>query len=244
MFGEIFSGGDPVPVGIRAGNLIHGSRLSGGAGTLEEQGRRALNVLQASVDAAGGTLDNVAQVSFFLAEARPGMAALNPLWVDMFPEAEDRPTYKFMTAPLPTGCLVQLDYFAVLGARRRVLAVDGVAHTNPIPLGVAIGEYLFSSRILPNDPATGAAGPDAPTQAELVFDNASKLLAAGGFAWRDVVQGRSFIAEDAYRPLVEMQWAKNLGATVARARLQHTVYAVAPTLRVMLEIFCDRSGAK
>ena len=244
MFGEIFAGGDPVPVGIRSGDLIHGTHITGGAGTLEEQGRRALNLLHTSVEAAGGTLDNVAQVSFFLAEPRPGMAALNTLWVDMFPKAEDRPTYKFMTAPLPSGCLVQLDYFAVLGARRRLLAVDGVAHTNPIPLGVAIGDYLFSSRILPNDPATGTVGPDAPSQADLVFGNASKLLAAGGFAWRDVVQGRAFIAEDAYRPLVETQWKKNLGAAAERARLHHAVYAVAPTLRVMLEIFCGRSGAK
>jgi len=241
VFREIFLDGSPIPVGLTAGNLVHGLRVDGGtSGSLEDQGRRVFEAMARSIGAASGTLDNVAHVSLFFAEPRPGVTALNPLWVATFPKDDDRPTYKFMTAPLGPGCLVHLEYFAVLGARRRVLAVPGVAHTNPIPLGVAIGDYLFSSRILPYDPATGAPGSDAPSQARLVFANAAALLRAGGMSWRDVVQGRAFLADSADADLVKAPWAQAAGAA---APLRLETYVGAPALRIMLELFAQAGGA-
>jgi 2-iminobutanoate/2-iminopropanoate deaminase len=250
MMREIFVAGDPIPIGTRVGDLVHVTRLTGGTtGKLEEQGRRVLNLMHESVEAAGGALDNIAHVSFFFAELRsdvsffssaprPGIAALNPLWIDAFPNADDRPTYKFMTAPLPTGCLVHLGYFAVIGARRKLLSVPGVVHTNPIPLGVAIGDYLFSSRVLPHDPATEKPAPDAENQTAQVFSNTTELLKAGGFSWRDVTQGRAFVAETAFGPMVDGAWRKT--GTSGQLNLRH--YAVAPALKVMLEVFCKREG--
>jgi len=64
----------------------------------------------------------------------------------MFTNSDDRPTYKFMPAELTGEQLVHMEYFAVPGARRRDLHVQGVAHTNPIPMAVQIGRYVFSSR--------------------------------------------------------------------------------------------------
>lgn len=250
MVREIFVASDPIPVGTRVHDLIHVTRIAGGStGSIQDQGRRAIDRMRESVEAAGGSLDNIAHVSFFFADLKsspaffssappPGISALNPLWVETFPNADDRPTYKFMTAPLPAGCLVNIEYFAVVGARRRLLEVPGVAHTNPIPLGVAIGDYLFSSRVLPHDPSTGKPDAHPAKQIDQVFANTTQLLQAGGFSWSDVTQGRAFIAEERLASSVEAAWQKN----ATKGRLHTQLYAAAPALKVMLEVFAKRGG--
>jgi enamine deaminase RidA (YjgF/YER057c/UK114 family) len=141
-----------------------------------------------------------------------------------------------MSAELGGGQWVSVEYFAVLGAHRQVLHIPGVAHGNPIPMGVRAGRYLFSSRVLPMDPATGKPGPDAETQTELVFANVDALLEVGGMAWGDVAQGRAFLADLDSLSLVRERWAAR-GAGGALHPLQ---YQVAPSLLVMLEIFAAR----
>ena len=77
---------------------------------------------------------------------------------------------------LPVGERIAFECYAVPGQGRKLLAVEGVAHTNPIPLGVRIGRYLFSSRMLPYDPAKGWAADGAESQAEFLFANTDALL--------------------------------------------------------------------
>jgi hypothetical protein len=72
-----------------------------------------------------------------------------------------------------------------------------------------------------------------------VLANTGKLLGAGGFAWSDVTQGRAFVAEDAFGPMVEAAWRET--GTSGRLHLRH--YPVVPALKVMLEVFAKRGGA-
>lgn len=248
---EIFGGpaDDPIPVGIRVGDLIHGLRVAGadpatgapGEG-IESQIRHAFAAMRASAEAAGAGLANVGLVSAFFADVRASMPAFNALWVETFPDDADRPTYKFMAAPLPAGRLVQLEYFAVRGGRRSVVNIPGVAHTNPIPMASRVGAYLFTSRVLPFDPADGKPGEGAARQAELAFANAATVLETAGMGWGDVVQGRAFVAEDGDRPLVARLWAERTAGAPAPV-LHMTRYRVAPTLLVMLELIAVEAGA-
>jgi 2-iminobutanoate/2-iminopropanoate deaminase len=232
---------DPIPCGLRVGDLVHGLRIDGtdpetGAlpDALASQLLNAFRNLRRAVGNAGGTLDNVAQVSVFLADARSAMPALNTLWLETFPVDDDRPTYKFMTVALPENRRVALEFFAVLGARRQVVSIAGVAHTNPIPMAVRMGDYLFTSRVLPMNPATGVYPANAADQTDALFGNLEAVLDAAGMRWEDISQGRLFLHDMAVLPDLRRRWESRFDG---EAPPLHPVrYAAAPSLLVMIEL--------
>jgi 2-iminobutanoate/2-iminopropanoate deaminase len=238
VFGHI---DDPMPVGVRVGDVLHLSGVTGlGGDDVDAQLTRAFDTLRGAVERAGASIDNIAQVSFFLRN-RQDIPAINPPWVDVFPDERDRPTYKFMVAELPAGQLVQLEAFAVCGARRTVLHLPGVAHINPIPMGVRIGTMLFSSRVLPYDPATGKPPEGVDRQAECLFGNVRRLLDEGGMQGRHITQGRLFVADRGYVSVAQPHW-RDLVAGASAPSLHVTPYSLAPALLVMLEIIADSQG--
>jgi 2-iminobutanoate/2-iminopropanoate deaminase len=246
---ELFVGTDPIPVGIRVGDLIHGLRVlgttPGGAGvpeSAEQQADSAMDNLRRTVAATGASIDNVAQVSFF-AKHQADLRAINPAWLKLFPDDRDRPTYKFMTADLPGDQLFHVEFFAVAGQRRRVLQIPNVAHTNPIPMGVRIGNYVFSSRVLPYDPETGQAPPGVERQAACLFENVRSLLRAAEAQPEHIRQGRLFFADAAYLPLAESLWKDLINGSQRpppHPPLHLTPYNPAPSLLVMLEFIAIR----
>ena len=160
----------PLPVALRSGELVRGFRIVGAdpdTGALGEgidaQLRFAHEHMRRSIESVGGSRANIAQVSMYFQDFARDREAMNPPWVDAFPDDDDRPTYKFLTADLPGDLLVYMDYHAVLGHSRQVLNVEGVAHTNPIPLGVRMGPVPLllphpALRPVDGPPAGGRAG--------------------------------------------------------------------------------------
>jgi 2-iminobutanoate/2-iminopropanoate deaminase len=224
---ELFLAADPVPVGVRIGDLVHGVRL------LASDTFIAMRQLEQVVAASGATLDNVAQVSFFLKD-RADMPTINPAWLAVFPNEQDRPTYKFMTADIPDPARVQLEFWAVAGHRRRLLHLPNVAHTNPIPMAIRIGNYVFTSRVLPYDGVTGQPPASVEDQADCLFANIRALLEMADLAPHHITQGRAFVFDSADLPLLQQHWSDLIGS--APAVLQVTPYALAPSLRLMLEL--------
>jgi 2-iminobutanoate/2-iminopropanoate deaminase len=235
---------DPIPAGTLVSDLLHLNRITGrdpqtGAlpDGIEAQLKNAYANMKLAVENAGCTLDNIAHVSMYWADWANDREQMNPPWVEVFPNDNDRPTYKFMPAPnLPPGERIAFECYAVPGQRRKLLAVDGVAHTNPIPLGVRIGRYVFSSRMLPYDPSTGKAADGAEAQASFLFANTGAMLKRGGMDWSNVVYGRAFLADPpAHQPLVDAQWEKAIPDAGKRPRLNRVKYGGGP-LQVMLEV--------
>jgi enamine deaminase RidA (YjgF/YER057c/UK114 family) len=101
-------------------------------------------------------------------------------------------------------------------------------------MAVKMGRYLFSSRILPFDPATGEPGRDAAAQARFAALNADAVLELAGMPWSAVTQGRAFVANQDDDEFVRAEWARRLGAAAA-APLHVTRYR-AGALEVLLEI--------
>jgi 2-iminobutanoate/2-iminopropanoate deaminase len=232
---ELFLGEDPIPVGVRIDDAIHGLRIEG------TDPSDALRNLERVVKAAGATLDNVAQVSFFLKDAAQ-LKTINPAWLQMFPDDEDRPTYKFMTAAdLPPEKPALVEFFAIANKRRKLLHIPNVAHTNPIPMGVRIGNYVFSSRVLPYDPDTGQPPDDVERQADCLFQNVRTLLDVAGAKPEHITQGRMFLLDPSTLRMAERAWKGILGS-VPPPKLHVTQYSLAPSLKVMLEfIAVDRA---
>ncbi|HEX3246910.1 MAG TPA: RidA family protein [Chloroflexota bacterium] len=251
MLTEIFGNPDidPIPLGIRVGNLVHASRLTGVnletgelAEGVEAQVGQVLEAVKQVVETAGGTIDNVAQVSFFLKrfDDRP---LINTPWVAMFPNDQDRPTYKFMAADLPGAYLVQAEMWAVLDARRQVLYTPPVAHTNPIPMGVKIGGYVFSSRILPFEPATNAPGDGLERQAQLVFENLQAFLEAAGIGREDLDQARIFVSDRAHIPTIQQHWDAFFHEAAQRPVVRTVIYPQTPAAMVYIEVIAHERAA-
>jgi enamine deaminase RidA (YjgF/YER057c/UK114 family) len=250
IFIEIF--GDqsvsPLPVALRSGDMVRGFRIVGTDPNTGELGKdigtqlkNAHQNMKLSIESVGGTTANIAQVSMYFQDFGRDREAMNPPWVDAFPDESDRPTYKFLTANLPGDELVYMDYFAVLNQPRQVLNIPGVAHTNPIPLGVKMGPYLFSSRVLPYDPGTGKPPEGVEAQAEHLFNNVEALLKTGGMSWSDVKQGRAFVADLVNLPLVTRRWEK-LFPDASTCPVLHPLKYGGGALQVMLEIIASEDN--
>lgn len=89
---------------------------------------------------------------------------------------------------------------------RRVLKVPGVAHDAPIPLGVRIGDTIWTSALMGMDPKTSEIPDDPRTQVELLFDNLDALLRDGGADRRGVAHVSVFLTDNAHRPLLNELW--------------------------------------
>jgi len=234
---------DPIPAGTLVGDLLHLNRISGrdpqtGAlpDGIQAQLKNAYANMRQAVENAGGSLDNVAHVSMYWSDWANDREQMNPPWVEVFPNDNDRPTYKFMPANLPAGERIAFECYAVVGQRRKLLAVEGVAHTNPIPLGVRIGRYVFSSRMLPYDPSIGKPADGAESQASHLFANTEAMLKQGGMGWRDVVYGRAFLADPpSQRAMVDAIWEKAMPDAGKRPALNRVKYG-GGALQVMLEV--------
>lgn len=110
----------PFPPAVRVGNMVFTSALGGQDPTtgdlpegVEAQARNAFAHLRAVMRLAGGSLADVAKVSVHLTD-RGHREAFNPVWVEAFPDAEDRPVRHTSVGALPGGMLVQVEAVAVL----------------------------------------------------------------------------------------------------------------------------------
>jgi 2-iminobutanoate/2-iminopropanoate deaminase len=92
--------------------------------------------------------------------------------------------------------------------RRQTLEVPGVTHSAPIPMGVRIGDLVFSSGVAGKDPADDSLPPDPARQAELMFENVRTLLAQAGATLDDVARFTVYVRDDAYREHVNREWVR------------------------------------
>lgn len=88
----------PIPTGVRLGNLIFTSALTGRnietgryPESVEEQASRAFAKLRMFLDEAGATTEDIAHVRVYM-NSLADRPALNKEWLAMFPSADNRPT--------------------------------------------------------------------------------------------------------------------------------------------------------
>jgi 2-iminobutanoate/2-iminopropanoate deaminase len=93
--------GNPVPAGVKIGNLVFSSMVLGRDAAQnrvpedpEEEAVLLFRNMQDLIESAGGTMDNLASVTIYLKEGDDRdtiVKALNNAWVKTFPDEDTRP---------------------------------------------------------------------------------------------------------------------------------------------------------
>jgi len=112
---------NPIPNASRIGNIVMSSVIGGtNPGTrelpsaLEQQVANVFAAIRDDVESAGGSVDDIIKVTFWVKDPVSQRAALNAEWVKMFPDAAARPARHTLTLPADSRALVQADFTAVL----------------------------------------------------------------------------------------------------------------------------------
>jgi enamine deaminase RidA (YjgF/YER057c/UK114 family) len=112
---------NPIPNACRIGNIVMSSVIGGSnPGTrelpaaLEQQVANVFAHIRDDVEAAGGGVDDIIKITFWVRDPAKQRAALNAEWVKMFPDPEARPARHTQQLPADSRALVQADFIAVL----------------------------------------------------------------------------------------------------------------------------------
>jgi enamine deaminase RidA (YjgF/YER057c/UK114 family) len=113
---------NPIPNASRVGNIVMSSVIGGTKpgtrelpASLEEQVANVFAYIKHDIEAAGGSVDDIIKITFWVKDPVSQRAALNTEWVKMFPDPESRPARHTLTLPADSRALVQADFTAVLG---------------------------------------------------------------------------------------------------------------------------------
>lgn len=230
--GKVPLGVDPTVGAVQMGDLVYTSGVLGvdlvtgelGA-TPEQQFALAYQNLGALMDKAGVGAGCIGLVNVFI----PGSdyrQYINPGWLALFPDEDDRPARKTNHVRLPDGVFVQLQAVAVAGQRRQRIEIPGLAHRDPLPMGCRVGNMVFSSVISPQDPANGANVAGPVEQVQRCFDNTRIFMEQAGGSLDDVVHMWVFMSDFTYQPDMVDLWVKawpNEGDRPARKTLRYAL---------------------
>ncbi len=111
---------NPIPNASRIANIVVSGAIMGrdpetdapGA-TLADQCRLVFRHMRSTIEAAGGTPENIIKVTFWLKDPSD-REAVNAEWVKMFPDPESRPARHAQKDVSDGPYLVHCDFMAVL----------------------------------------------------------------------------------------------------------------------------------
>jgi 2-iminobutanoate/2-iminopropanoate deaminase len=198
--------GAVAPDLVRAGNLFFTSGVRGvnrSTGELPtepgEQYQNAWRNLADLVEAAGLSTENIGLVTNFI-DSQDYRAHINPGWLELFPEPAERPARKTTSFPLPRGLGVELQAFGVVGQRCTSVEVKGLTHRDPLPNAARLGDYIFTSVIVPWDLQTSEPVVGETAATDQCFDNMRVVMEEAGATIDDVVLQWVYLNDFAYQP--------------------------------------------
>lgn len=110
-----------IPNAVQIGDLLVSSAIAGfvpGTYTLPddfaEEVANVFRYMREDVEAAGGSLDQVIKISFWLADADSQKDVLNDVWTATFPDAASRPARHVHSLPNAARGRIHAEFMAVL----------------------------------------------------------------------------------------------------------------------------------
>jgi enamine deaminase RidA (YjgF/YER057c/UK114 family) len=112
---------NPIPNGSRIGNIIMSSIMNGSdpetrtmPPDLASQVTNIFKHIRLCVEAAGGSVDDIIKVNFWMKQPSTGRGALNDEWVKMFPDENARPARHTLQLGADSANQVTCDFIAVV----------------------------------------------------------------------------------------------------------------------------------
>ncbi len=116
-----YSHKNPIPGGSLVGNIMATGIITGRdpksgemPATLEAQAVNMFGHIKSLVEAAGGTMEDVVKINVLMQDPSK-RAAVNDVWLKLFPNENSRPARQTAQADLDGGMLIQCDFWAVIG---------------------------------------------------------------------------------------------------------------------------------
>jgi 2-iminobutanoate/2-iminopropanoate deaminase len=113
---------NPIPNASRVGNILMSSIISGRdpetaamPPDLAGQVSNVFKQIKLCVEAAGGSVDDIIKVDFWMKDPATGRAALNGEWARMFPDPGSRPARHTLALPASAATHLTCDFTAVIG---------------------------------------------------------------------------------------------------------------------------------
>ena len=113
---------NPIPNASRIGSILMSSIISGrdpetGKAPPEAEAQIAniFKQIKLGVEAAGGTVDDIIKVNFWVRDPAVGRKMLNGEWTKMFPDESSRPARHTLALPANAPSHVTCDFVAVIG---------------------------------------------------------------------------------------------------------------------------------
>ena len=191
---------------VKAGNLFFTSAVTGidrKTGEMpEDPGKQFLNAwhnLAELVEGAGLSTDNIGLVTNFI-DSQDFRTVINPGWLELFPDKANRPARKTTSYPIAPGHGVELQAYGVVNQKRNTVEVKGLTHRDPLPNAVRMGDYVFTSVIVPWDLKTSEPVIGEAAQTDQCFDNMRILMEEAGGTVDDVVLQWVYLNDFAYQP--------------------------------------------
>jgi 2-iminobutanoate/2-iminopropanoate deaminase len=118
-------GGMPIPCASRRGPLVASGGISGLdrstgelADGIEQQVDRLFENIEAVIEAAGGSIDDIVKITFSAGD-QSARSLIDERWTSMFPVDDRRPARHIVARELRFGMLVQADFVAYVEPTER-----------------------------------------------------------------------------------------------------------------------------
>lgn len=196
----------------------------------ETQFRNAFGNLRRLLGEHGLTPGEVGRVTV-LTPDRSFRPLINKPWLELFPD-DNRPARRTTHFDLGPGVAVELLVAGVRGATRTPLEIPGVRHKDPLPMGARLGEYLFSSAVVPDAP--GGGQPEGIAAIHQAFANLEALLEAAGAGPDDASHVNVYLGRwDLHDDMVDT-WVAAFPAASSRPTRKTFYYP-----SVAIQLHCD-----
>ena len=111
---------NPFPAAVKIGNMVFSAATGGDDPETHElpedeesQIANAFGTVRNIMRRAGGSPANIAKVTVYVRD-RTIRPKVNPHWLEMFPDEDDRPVRHMVPVDMPPGLHIQLEFIAVL----------------------------------------------------------------------------------------------------------------------------------
>lgn len=151
---------------------------------------------KAAVEAVGTTTDTVAHVLSWYRD-HSSRDIQNGPFKGLFPIQGDRPNRHSVIRSLPEGIEITSEAMGYKGGYRVNYTMHGPRHGgidglwNSLPLGMSIGNLMYSAGTMGRDQRTDENSPDPNSQADLAFVNTRNLVECAGLGMCDI--GHMFV---------------------------------------------------